>query len=134
MVNPDMKQDPVAPCRPHRAGLTASIGRLCAVALAATWCVAAGCGQGQVPKQRVIPIRPADPLAQVRSYLESYAQGQPVGSERELFPQLVDEVRKTDPSVAGSVESGLAEIGASPAQAARIAKRLLERLEPAPKP
>ncbi len=87
-----------------------------------------------MPKERVIPIRQADPLAQLRSYLEGYAQGQPIGSERELFPEVVDEIRKTDSSLAAMVEKGVGEIQASPGQSAALARKLLDRLGPAPQP
>lgn len=110
----------------HRPGL--------AFAVAATLSFAAGCSQSRVPQERVIPLRRADPAGQVRSYLEGYAQGQPVGSERELFPQFISDVRQTDPDLAGVVEKGLAEIQAAPGQAGRIAKKLLERLGPALNP
>ncbi len=134
MVSRAVNRNVLIPCRANQASWSATIGHAFCVALAASWCVAAGCGQGRVPQKRVIQIRQADALGQVRSALEGYAQGQPVGSERELFPQFVGEVRKADPRLAGLVENGLAEIEASPSQAARLAKKLLDALGPAPQP
>ncbi len=82
----------------------------------------------------MIQIRQADPLEQVRSCLEGYVQGQPVGSERELFPQFVEDVRKADSELGDFLEKGFAEIQAAPAQAGRVGKKLLERLTPATQP
>lgn len=104
------------------------------LALVAIGCISAGCGKSQVPQERVIQIRQASPVEEVRSYLEGYAQGQPVGSERELFPQFVDAVRKVDANLAGTVETRLAEIQANPSQAASLAKKLLARLGPTREP
>lgn len=88
---------------------------------------AAGCGPSNVPKERAIQVA-RDPLQDVRSFLEGYAQGQAVGSEVELFPKLVEEIRKTAADKAAAVESGLAEIVKSPAGARSRAKKLLDEL------
>jgi len=87
----------------------------------------AGCGPSNLPKTRKIQVA-SDPLKEIRSYLEGYMQGQPVGSERELFPKLVDEIRNIDADKAAAVESGLAEIVKSPATARARAKKLLDEL------
>ena len=87
----------------------------------------AGCGPRNVPVPRTIQVA-RDPLQEARSYLEGYAQGQPVGSERELFPKLVEEIRAVDADKAAAVESGLAEIVKSPASARARAKKLLDEL------
>jgi hypothetical protein len=87
----------------------------------------AGCGPSNLPKTRTIQVA-SDPLNEVRAYLEGYVQGQPVGSERELFPKLVDEIRNTDADKAAAVESGLAEIVKSPATARARSKKLLDEL------
>jgi hypothetical protein len=86
-----------------------------------------GCGPSNLPKTRKIQVA-SDPLKEVRSYLEGYVQGQPVGSERELFPKLVEEIRKTDADKATALESGLTEIVKSPAGARARAKKLLDEL------
>ncbi len=87
----------------------------------------AGCGPSNLPKTRKIQVA-SDPLTEIRSYLEGYMQGQPVGSERELFPKLVDEIRNIDADKATAVDSGLAEIVKSPATARSRAKKLLDEL------
>lgn len=87
-----------------------------------------GCSRKGVPEPRV--IRTAyDPLNEVRSRLEGYASGQSVGSEREAFPRLVEEIRAADPDKAEWLGKGLAEINAKPAQARSIAKKLLAKLD-----
>ena len=88
---------------------------------------AAGCGPSNVPKERAIQVA-RDPLKDVRSFLEGYVQGQSVGSEVELFPKLVDEIRNTDADKAAAVESGLADIVKSPSTARARAKKLLDAL------
>jgi hypothetical protein len=86
-----------------------------------------GCGPSNLPKTRKIQVA-SDPLKEVRSYLEGYVQGQPLGSERELFPKLVDEIRKNDADKAAVLESGLADMLKSPATARARAKKLLDEL------
>lgn len=88
----------------------------------------AGCGPSNLPKVRKIQVAAHEPLKEVRAFLEGYAQGQAVGSERELFPKLVEEIRQTDADKAAKVESGLAEIVKSPAIARARAKKLLDEL------
>ncbi|NQW47665.1 MAG: hypothetical protein HQ464_07855 [Planctomycetes bacterium] len=97
--------------------------------VACSWlCLAAaGCGPSNVPKERAIQVA-RDPLKDVRSFLEGYVQGQSVGSEVELFPKLVDEIRNTDADKAAVVESGLADIVKSPSTARARAKKLLVAL------
>ena len=87
----------------------------------------AGCAPSNVPKARKIQMA-HDPLKEVRSYLEGYVQGQPLGSERELFPKLVEEIRAVDADKAAVLEPGLAEIVKSPATARARAKKLLDEL------
>ena len=87
----------------------------------------AGCGPSNLPKTRKIQVA-SDPLKEVRSFLEGYVQGQSVGSEVELFPKLVDEIRNTDADKAAAVESGLADIVKSPSTARARAKKLLDAL------
>jgi len=87
----------------------------------------AGCAPSNLPKARKIQVA-QDPLNEIRSYLEGYVQGQPLGSERELFPKLVEEIRAVDADKAAVLEPGLAEIVKSPATARARAKKLLDEL------
>lgn len=88
--------------------------------------MAGGCGSG-APQPRVVKYD-YDPLKTVRSYLEGYVEGVPVGSERELFPKFADEIRKADPDRAAVVAAGLEAILRSPATVRTEAKKLLDRL------
>jgi hypothetical protein len=97
------------------------------VAAATLGLLHSGCGPSDMPQSRKIQVA-SDPLKEVRSYLEGYVQGQLVGSERELFPKLVDEIRNTDANKAAAVESGLDEIVKSPATARARSKKLLDEL------
>lgn len=93
----------------------------------------AGCGEAKVPKQRTIIVR-HDPVQIVRDQLGRYVRGEALDSERDLFPAWVADIRAADGDLADVVEKGLGQIQAAPRQAGRIAKTLLERLGPAPKP
>ena len=106
----------------QRAAATVLIGGAAILGL-----LQAGCGPSNLPKTWKIQVA-SDPLKEIRSYLEGYAQGQSVGSERELVPKLVDEIRNTDVDTAAVLESGLAEIVKSPATARARAKKLLDAL------
>lgn len=86
--------------------------------------LAVGCGRGDVPRPRPIPVN--QPILQkVRYFLEGYSRGQPVGSERQIFDSWVDQVRAEEPSAADLLGPGLREIAASPSEAKAVATRLL---------
>jgi hypothetical protein len=104
-----------------------SLTGLCLVAGLLTGLMQTGCSRSGVPQPRVVKYD-YDPLQVVRRYLEGYIDGVPVGSERELFPKLVDEIRNIAADKAAAVESGLAEIVKSPATARARAKKLLDEL------
>lgn len=89
--------------------------------------VIAGCSGSGVPQPRVVKYE-YDPVKTVRAYLDGYILGVPVGSERELFPKFVEEIRKTDPDKAATVEAGLNAIVKSPSTAKARAKTLLDEL------
>ena len=95
---------------------------------AASALLLAGCGPCGAPQPRVIKVDKRPPLEVVRAQLEQYAAGQPVDSERDLFPGWVSDVRAIDPETADSIEQGLRQIAADPAQARVIAKKILEKL------
>lgn len=89
--------------------------------------LATGCGGGDVPRPRPIPVT-RDVVQEVCSFLEGYSKGQPVGSERQLFDAWVDQIRARDPSVADLLGPGLRDIAASPSAAKAVAIRLLNKL------
>lgn len=86
-----------------------------------------GCGDGGRKEER-IAVPQVDPLKQVRTLLQRYADGQPMTSEASSFPALVGEVRKTDPAKADLVEKGFEEMKKSPATLRTKAKELLGKL------
>jgi len=104
-----------------------SLAGICLAAGLLTALMQAGCSRSGVPQPRVIEYD-YDALQLVRTYLEGYIDGVPVGSEVELFPKLVDEIRNTDADKAAAVESGLADIVKSPASTRARAKKLLDAL------
>jgi hypothetical protein len=108
------------------------VSRIPAALAAALVLTISGCG-GAVREQR-IEIRAAnDPLFEPRSILARYADGQPLGSEVESFPAMVQHVRSVDPQRADLLEQGLQELlQAAPGARAAKAKQLLEQLQPSP--
>lgn len=102
------------------------------MALVIGWMVAgwllAGCGQKDTPKIETFQAPQVDPLVEVRTILTNYANGMPVTSEAESFPELVARVREKDPAKADLLEKGLSEIKAQPQKAASKAKELLQKL------
>lgn len=89
-----------------------------------------GCGGG-VKEQDIAVSSANDPLAEPRSLLGRYAEGQAIGSESMGFPVLVENVRKIDPQRADILEKGFADLqAASPAKRKTLAAKLLEELQP----
>lgn len=88
---------------------------------------ATGCSRGDIPRARPISVQ-GDIFLQVKSCLEGYSSGQPVGSEQQLFGSWTDEMRAKDPGAAELLVAGLQEIAASPRRAKFIATRLLTKL------
>jgi hypothetical protein len=97
-------------------------------ALLATCAGLMGCGGGDVPKVQSYEAPVADPLAEAKAILNNYANGMPVTSEAESFPDLVSRVKEKDPAKGATLEKGLAEIKAKPAGAQAKAKELLKQL------
>lgn len=95
-----------------------------------------GCGQGGRVKEEAIEVKQDSGLARAKALLEKYANGQPLGSEAASFPNLVEEVRKTDPDRATVLEKGFADLqqAKSPAAVKSKAKDLLKQMEPRPNP
>ncbi len=91
--------------------------------------LALGCGGDKI-KPQDIEIKPAaDPLVPVKSRLEAYVKGQPLGSEVTDFDQLVSDVRKTHPEKADILQKGLDDLKkARPNEVSRKAKDLLGKL------
>jgi hypothetical protein len=87
---------------------------------------AAGCSDGDIPRERPIPVQ-GDIFLQVRSVLEGYSSGQPVGSELQLFDGWIAEVQAKDPAAAELLAAGLREVAEAPRRAKAVATRLLSK-------
>ena len=86
-----------------------------------------GCGGG--PKEEAIPIKPAtDPMVQVKSTLQNYVKGQPLGSEVTSYEFMVNEVQKVDPAKAEILKAGLDELQKVKGSPAAKAKELMKKL------
>jgi folate-dependent tRNA-U54 methylase TrmFO/GidA len=102
------------------------LGSLC-VALGLV--VGAGCTP-RAPGEREIEVKPLDPLAEARTILQRYADGQPMSSEASTFPDLVAKVREKDAKKADILEKGLDDLQKAPPGARPgKAKELLKKLE-----
>jgi hypothetical protein len=91
-----------------------------------------GCGPVGKVEQQDIEVKPNSGLEQAKALLGNYAKGQPLGSEVTSFPNIVEEVRKADPTRADILEKGFAELQKPKVNVAAKAKDLLKQLEPRP--
>ncbi|MDZ7615722.1 MAG: hypothetical protein U1E05_01885 [Patescibacteria group bacterium] len=102
-------------------------GCLCVLAAAMVLPVA-GCGGDGTQKPRTIKVVQRTGVERAKQLLESYAAGNPVGSEAESYGEIVAGVREEDAAKADMLEAGLKEISANPAMAFRKSKELLGKL------
>lgn len=79
-------------------------------------------------KTEEIEIKVADPLKEVKSILENYSKGQPLGSEVTSFPALVNTVKAVSQEKAEILEKGFAELQKPKANVKAIAKELLAKI------
>ena len=87
-----------------------------------------GCGSSDLPAVKTYEVKIPTGLEQAKRLLEQYAQGQPLGSEVTNYPQILEEVKKTDPQKAAVLEKGFADLQqAGPALRAK-AQALLQQL------
>ena len=86
-----------------------------------------GCG-GAVKEEQIQVKAAADPLANAKTALQRYADGQPLGSEVTTFDFMVEELKKVDPAKADILKAGLDGIKATPQGAAAKAKETLGKL------
>jgi len=106
--------------------------RLVAAALAAVLAASAGCGPAGTVKEETIEVKQNSSLEQAKLLLTNYSKGQPLGSETTSFGNIVDEVRKADPTRADILAKGFADLQKPKANTAAIAKDTLKQLEPRP--
>jgi hypothetical protein len=83
-----------------------------------------GCGKDPPP----VEVKPQSGLERAKVILNDYAQGVPMGSEAETFPEIVEEVRQNDPQKAAILEKGFADLKRSPANRGVKARELLKKL------
>lgn len=86
------------------------------------------CGSKNTP----VPyeVKQSGSLEHAKQILKGYAEGGAMGSEEIEFPQLIEDVRKTDPNKADTLEKGLASLKSAPAsRRPAVAKELLGKLE-----
>jgi indole-3-glycerol phosphate synthase len=93
-----------------------------------TFLAAWGCGRVQTKSISTEKQAPAPPLEQVKSMLKSYANGQPMMSEAENFPALIEEVKKTDPQKGRILEEGFKDLQRAGPNLAEQAQALLRKL------
>lgn len=90
---------------------------------------AAGCsGKGGREPRTYTRSGPRDPVAEARMLLEAYRNGQSLGSEQELFDELIAATKDVAPVKATVIERAFTEIQKRPGDAAMIAKRTLGEL------
>lgn len=81
-----------------------------------------GCGRGRGTKHE-INMKP-DPVGEARSLLQAYAGGQPLGSEQEIFTDLITRVSAADAAKGASLKAFLDESAAQGKVDAAKAKEL----------
>ena len=86
-----------------------------------------GCNQG-TPTVETYEAPPSDPLAEAKTILTNYANGMPVTSEAESFPDLAKRVKEKDPAKGELLDKGLQSIKANPSSAKSKATELLKQL------
>jgi hypothetical protein len=102
--------------------------RTLAVALTAA-ALLAGCGPDGKVKPEEITIKDDTALKRATNLLDSYAKGQPLGSEVASYEYMVKDLRKEDPAKADILEKGFADLQKTKGAAtASKAKEILGRL------
>src|SRR5438128_7625303 len=93
--------------------------------LAPAW---SGCGAPGGVQEKTYVGEPQPALEQAKQILQNYAGGAPMASEASSFPQLIEEVRKTDPQKADILDKGFADLQKTKSGLAAKAKALLAKL------
>jgi hypothetical protein len=87
-----------------------------------------GCGGSSTPQVKQVEVPTPTGLERAKLLLQQYAGGQPLGSEVEEFPQIIDEAKKGDPEKGAILEQSLNGLRANPTRQVEIAKDLLQKL------
>jgi hypothetical protein len=91
-------------------------------------CLLAGCGPSSY-EEKTYEVQVPGAMEQLKGHLQRYADGEPPGSEVDAFPQLIEEVRETDPAKADLLAKGLQDLEKSSGNRAKMAKELLDQLQ-----
>ena len=87
-----------------------------------------GCGSDRVQPEN-IAVKQDTAMTRVKNLLESYANGQEIGSETTTYDALVSDLRKEDPAKADILKKGLDELQKTKGPATKTkAKDLLAKL------
>jgi hypothetical protein len=86
-----------------------------------------GCQQTS-QKEKVYSVPVATGVERAKQLLQTYAGGQPVGSEAESFSEIVEQAREEDPEKAKILEEGFEQIKKNPQNPSGPAKQLLSKL------
>ncbi len=87
---------------------------------------AIGCGGGK--NEEDIPVKAPDPMIQITSTLQRYANGEPLGSEVTSYDYMVNELRKVDAAKADILKAGLDELQKVKGSPAVKARDLMKKL------
>jgi hypothetical protein len=87
-----------------------------------------GCSRAETPQVQRVEAPASDPLVEAKTILNNYANGMPVTSEAESFPELIARAKEKDAAKGAVLEKGLLEIKANPANARTTATELLKQL------
>ena len=85
-----------------------------------------GCSGGVKEKQ--IEIKEKSSLDEAKQVLQNYANGAPLSSEVDSFPDLVNRVKAEDEAKATIVEDAFKKIQESPSKRQSIARETLKKL------
>lgn len=86
-----------------------------------------GCGPQTSQTEKTYQVKIPQGIEKAKQLLQAYAKGQPVGSEAESFPTIVEEVRQSDPAKADVLAKGFEDLKSSPSPKKK-AEELLKEL------
>ena len=102
--------------------------QLLAAALVAAAMFGVGCAQSGTPEIETYQVTVVDPINEAKAILTNYANGMPVTSEADSYPDLIKRVKEKDAAKGDILEKGLMGIKANPATARPVAIELLKQL------
>src|SRR5207248_6306067 len=88
--------------------------------------VLSGCGSGR-PREKTVKLHNPKGIDAAKAVLQRYAGGSPLASEAMSFPQIVQEVKESDPGKGAILEKGFADLQKAKGNLAPKAKDLLTK-------